>query len=210
VADEKLGGQQVLSGDRARIRGSEPYVGVKVEDVMSRPVVAVNVVSDTAKVARLMRRRKVGSVIVVDQKGNPVGIITERDLAKRIVAKNLLASHVKAKGIMSTPLVTIDPKLDIFDAASKMKQFRIRRLVVVEKGEAVGVLSSKDIVNVTPALIEVIVQKSRIGKAHHYKGPDELSGYCDECESWSERLESYEGMFLCENCMGIKRWNTAK
>jgi len=174
---------------------------VKVMDIMSIPVRTAKETEKVSDAARKMDRYGVGGVIVVDRKGKPVGIITERDMVKRVVAKNLLPSRVKAASIMSKPLATISSNKDISEAAKTMSRLKIRRLAVMEGTKLVGVITSKDIVDITPALIDVIVEKSQIVGLEPSRKSSVLAGHCDKCATWSENLVEHDGIFLCEDCL---------
>jgi len=91
-----------------------------VKDVMSSPVVTIGENEASNKVAAVMDKNDFGCVIVTNSAGNPIGIITERDLVKRVLAKNLKPDAAKAKEIMTTPLVTIGPEASITEAARQM------------------------------------------------------------------------------------------
>jgi CBS domain-containing protein len=175
-----------------------------VKDVMSSPVVTVNEGATSNKVARLMEENELGCVIITNKEGKPVGIITERDLVIRVLSKNLKPDAVKAKEIMTSPLVTIEPDATINEAAKKMNKLNIRRLGVIYKGNLVGVVSSKDILGVMPELIEIIQEKARIEDASgsEESGIEEapISGYCDRCGVFSENLKNVDGHNLCEDC----------
>jgi len=174
---------------------------IKVKDIMSTPVRTVKETEKVSEAAKKMDRHEIGGVIVVDRKGKPVGMITERDIVKRVVAKNLLPSKVKAASIMSRPLATISPNKDISEAAKTMSRLKIRRLPVMEETKLVGVITSKDIVDITPALIDVIVEKSQIARLEPPRKSTVLAGHCDKCATWSENLVAHDGIFLCEDCL---------
>jgi hypothetical protein len=116
------------------------------------------------------------------------------------VANNLLPSEVKAVAVMSSPIRTIHLSADIKDAAKRMQKFGIRRIVVMDKGEMVGILSSRDIIEVTPALIEILMEKARITRGPQLIRKRYSAGYCDRCRQWSEQLQSVDGEYLCEEC----------
>jgi len=106
-------------------------------EVMSMPSVM-----DAAK---LMIGRKVGSVVVVDVDGLPIGIITERDVLK-VTRSNKRATEVAAQDIMSHPVITIKAYDSIETAGALMAKKKIKRLVVLEEdGTLAGVLSITDI-----------------------------------------------------------------
>ena len=116
-----------------------------VKDVMSSPVVTLDENEASNKAAVVMDKNDLGCVIVTNNAGNSIGIITERDLVIRVLAKNLKPDTAKAKEIMTTPLVTIEPDATITEAARRMNRLDIRRLGVIYKGNLVGIISSKDI-----------------------------------------------------------------
>jgi len=175
-----------------------------VKDVMSSPVVSLEEDATSDKVANLMGENNVGCVIVTNKEGKPIGIITERDLVIRVLAKNLKPDTIKAKEIMTSPLVTIEPEATITEAARRMSRLDLRRLGVLYKGDLLGLISSKDILGVMPELIEIIQERTRIEGAG---GSEEteveeapLSGYCDRCGIYSEDLKDVNGQYLCEDC----------
>jgi CBS domain-containing protein len=175
-----------------------------VKDAMSSPVVTLDEDEASNKVAKLMDENNLGCVIVTNKAGKPLGIITERDLVKRVLSKNLKPDAVKASEIMTSPLVTIEPDATISDAARRMSRLDIRRLAVLYKGNLVGVVSSKDILGVMPELIEIIQERTRIENATGAEETTEeempLSGYCDRCGVYSENLKDVNGQSLCEDC----------
>ncbi len=173
---------------------------IPVKDIMSAPVITVLKEDTIESVAKHMAERDLGSIIVVNGKNHPVGIITERDIVVRVTSKNLLPSTVQAGSIMSTPLRTTGPDTDIKKAAEQMHKHRVRRLVILDKGKMTGVVSSKDIVTITPALIEIIMEKAKITATPTLPVGAEFAGNCDRCRNWSDVLKEVEGRFLCDEC----------
>jgi signal-transduction protein with cAMP-binding, CBS, and nucleotidyltransferase domain len=173
-----------------------------VKDVMSSPVITVDETEAVNKVAQHMDTHQLGCIIVTDKDGKPIGIITEKDLITRVLAKNKLPSRLKAKEVMTTPLITISPDESLSNTARQMSRLNVRRLGVVYKGDLVGLISSKDILAVTPELLETIQEKARIesGNMEETLETSPLAGYCDRCGQWSSRLKEIEGEFLCEDC----------
>ena len=174
-----------------------------VRDIMSSPVVTIDEDETANKAATSMDMKDLGAVIVQNKATKSIGIITERDLVVRVVAKNQKPDTVKAKEIMTTPLVTIEPEASIIDAARRMTRLDIRRLGVIYKGNLVGIISSKDILGVMPELIEIMQERSLIESAER---TDEetaavpLSGYCDCCNVYSESLKANNGQNICDEC----------
>jgi signal-transduction protein with cAMP-binding, CBS, and nucleotidyltransferase domain len=152
--------------------------------------------------AAAMDKNDLGCVIVTNKAGKSIGIITERDLVIRVLARNLKPDTVKAKEIMTTPLVTIEPDATISEAARRMSRLDIRRLGVIYKGNLVGIITSKDIIDVMPELIEIIQERSRIEGAARTEETEEvpLSGYCDRCNIYSESLKERNGQNICDEC----------
>ena len=174
-----------------------------VKDVMTSPAPTVRENTTVDKTAQLMRDGKLGSIVVTKKSGKAVGIITESDLVKRVLAKNLLPSKLTAKEVMSTPLITIEPDEILIETARKMRKLDVRRMGVMYKGELMGIISSKEILAITPELLENMQEKVKIEIEN---GIDEAAesnpsaGYCEQCGSWSENLDEIEGTFLCEDC----------
>jgi len=177
---------------------SEPVVEVK--DVMSSPVRTVRETDNVSKVAKTMARHNVGSVIVVDKKNNPLGMITEKDIVRRVAAKGLHPTRTTAGKIMTKPLHTVEPKVDVKEAVKKMRHLNVKRFAVMDAGKLIGIVTSTDIVRITPALIDVMEEKSKIGLITGPRATSALAGYCDECGSWSDDLKSHDGSFLCSDC----------
>lgn len=175
-----------------------------VKDVMSSPVFTVNENASIKKVAQLMGKQNVGCIVVTSKEDNPLGIITESDLVVRVLAKNTLPSDLTAGEVMTAPMIAVDPDETLSEAARRMSRLNIRRLGVIYKGRLVGLVSSKDILAVTPELIEIIQERAKIGKAAaaEEEVPEQapLAGYCDGCGQWSDTLKENEGDFLCEDC----------
>lgn len=116
-----------------------------VSDIMSSPVITIDVVASVKEATRSMIDNKIGSILVTKQ-GKPLGIVTERDLIERIVAPSRDPSKTKIKEIMSAPLITISKETGILVAMRKMREYEISRLVVMDDDTLLGILSEKDIV----------------------------------------------------------------
>lgn len=174
-----------------------------VKDAMSSPVVTLDEEAPSNKIAKIMDDQNLGCVIIVNKSQKPIGIITERDLVKRVLSKNLIPDSIKAKDIMTSPVVTIEPDATISEAARRMSRLDIRRLGVLYKDKLVGLVSSKDILAVMPELIEIIQERTRIESADEENIREEeapFSGYCDHCGAYSEELKEINGQNLCEDC----------
>lgn len=174
---------------------------IHVEDVMTRTPITVPQSTTVDEVAKLMRDHKIGSVIVVSSSNNPVGIVTERDLVIKVIAEGKAPSEVKVSEIMSSPLISITPRTRLIEAARLMARKNIRRLVVVDEGKLVGIVTARDILKVAPEIIEILIESARISETEStFLREEVLAGYCDECGEWSDSLVEVDGRFLCSEC----------
>jgi signal-transduction protein with cAMP-binding, CBS, and nucleotidyltransferase domain len=106
-------------------------------------------------VAEIMAKKKIGSVIVIDKKMEPIGIITERDLVRRVCLEDVKASRLEVEEIMSSPLITI-MAYDSVDTASRiMTENQIKHLVVLEEDNRIGGLLS--VTDITKHLAEILL-----------------------------------------------------
>jgi CBS domain-containing protein len=93
-----------------------------------------------------MVKNKVGSVIIIDSANLPLGIITERDIIKKVCVTNTLPTELKIDKLMSSPVITIMSYDSIETAAQKMTKYKIKRLPVLEQDkQIVSILSLTDI-----------------------------------------------------------------
>lgn len=113
---------------------------------MKRKVVSIDEAASVDEACKMMGEKHIGS-LVVTQRSKPVGIFTERDLLSKVVVKEFDIKKVKVKRFMSKPMVTIEPDINIKEAARIMTQMHTRRLVVVDKGKIVGIFTARDLAN---------------------------------------------------------------
>jgi CBS domain-containing protein len=97
-------------------------------------------------ISKLMVKNKVGSVLVINHSNFPIGIVTERDIIKKVCVTNTLPNEMKVDKIMSSPVITIMSYDSIETAAQKMTKYKIKRLPVLEEDQQiVSILSLSDI-----------------------------------------------------------------
>ncbi len=168
---------------------------------MSSPVITIKETDTVLAATKSMKKHEIGCVVVVDKAGKPIGLMTERDVVRRVAALDLLPSKVQAGKSMTKPLATVDASANVTDAAKRMRELKIRRLVVVQGGKLKGIITSNDIVDITPALIDVMAEKSQIAPVQKIKESAPLSGYCDRCGSWTDELKPQDGQFVCDDCI---------
>jgi CBS domain-containing protein len=118
-------------------------VGSFVKDIMKTPVLSIDSSMTVKDAAKMMEDAKVGSIVVTEN-SIILGILTERDFVRKIVAQEKSFS-TKVKDIMSSPLIVISPDETVWELASLMKTRRIHRVPVVDKGRLVGIASTADL-----------------------------------------------------------------
>ncbi len=117
---------------------------MQLREIMTAGVVTAEEDDAVRKVAGLMRERGVGSVVICDPEGAPAAMITDRDVAVRVAARDRSLAE-PAGGHASRPLISAGPEMDLEEAAALMVQHRVRRLPVLESGELVGIVTLDDI-----------------------------------------------------------------
>lgn len=132
--------------------------GIKVGDIMKTSLVAISETATIQEAARIMKSRDIGSLLVKDRNKKIYGILTDRDLVEKAIAKGIKISTGISK-LVSKPLVGIGPDSDISEAAKLMGNEDLRRLVVFKEGKVIGILSEKDIVKISPSLYDLIAEK---------------------------------------------------
>lgn len=132
--------------------------GIKVRDAMVSPAVIIGPDSSVKEAATMMQGEDVGS-LVVTVKGKPTGIITREDLVNKIIASGLDPKKVLVKHVMSSDLITASPDEDIADVARKISKTGFERLPVVDGGNIVGIISTREIARVAPAAIEILRER---------------------------------------------------
>jgi CBS domain-containing protein len=115
-----------------------------LREIMTPRVVTAGLDDDVVRVAGLMRDRGVGSVVLCDRGGEPVAMVTDRDLAVRVLADERPHSE-PVREHASRPLIAGEPEMSLDEAAALMVRHRVRRLPVLESGALVGIVTLDDI-----------------------------------------------------------------
>ncbi len=122
---------------------------IKITDYMTKPVVTIKATETIRGAVKKMDHYNIGSLIVVDALKKPVGIMTERDIIRKALAANLDLEKTSITKIMTKKVMTVRMDGTLIEVASIMKAHTMRRIVVVDKsGKAVGVVTSKDLVDI--------------------------------------------------------------
>jgi CBS domain-containing protein len=175
---------------------------VLVRDIMNSPVVSASPSDTVRDIAKKMKEEKIGSIVIME-KDKPVGIVTDWDIVSNGVVNDAKPSQIKAKDVMKD-IRTIESEESITEAARLLRKHNIKRLGVIYKNRLVGIISSSDVIAVTPDLVDVVSEKAAIirGELGIARSAGKVSGYCDECGEWSDLLQYDEGTFICEVCRG--------
>jgi CBS domain-containing protein len=173
---------------------------VLVRDIMNSPVISASPYDTIKDIAARMKEERIGSIIIME-KEETVGIVTDWDIVSNAVVKDVKPSLLKASEIMQK-LHTIEGEEGVTEAARMLRQHNIKRLGVVYKNKLVGIISASDVIAVTPDLVDVISEKAALVRGEIGRSAGNVSGYCDECGEWSDLLQYSEGTFTCEECRG--------
>jgi CBS domain-containing protein len=175
---------------------------VLVRDIMNSPVVSASPDDTIHDIAKKMKEETIGSIVIME-KDKPVGIVTDWDIVTKAIVNDSKPSQIKAKDVMKE-IYTIESEESITEAARLLRKHNIKRLGVVYKNRLVGIISSSDVIAVTPDLVEIVSEKAAIirGELGIARPASNVSGYCDECSEWSDLLQYDEGTFICEVCRG--------
>ena len=118
-----------------------------IAEIMTEKLETIIITGSAQDAAKKMSDKDVSSLVVTDNNNKPVGIITERDLVRKVSVKDVNSSNILIKDILSSPLVTIDSKLTIEGAADTMVNNKVRHLLVVDNNNIerpIGVITATD------------------------------------------------------------------
>lgn len=119
---------------------------MRVKELLKRRVESCTALTSLDVVARTMWEGECGAVPVVDAEGRAVGIVTDRDIAMAMAAKNRSSSHILVRELLGGDLVSCGAEDEVAEAIKKMRAHRVRRLPVVDpEGRLVGLLSLRDL-----------------------------------------------------------------
>ncbi len=174
---------------------------IRIKDIMNPSPVIINKKASVLDATKEMKSEKVGSIIIVEN-GKPIGVLTESDILRKIVAEEKDPSKICVEEVMSKPIITISPDASIEEAVRIMGKHKIRRLPVVDKDKLVGMVTEKDIMQFSPLLLDILEEWAEITKERisYRKTAKFMAGKCEECGMLSDRLVDVNGRLLCESC----------
>jgi len=136
--------------------------GVSVADAMTHSPVTVSPSKALEHCAILMKEKNIGSLIV-EQNKKLMGIITEWDIVRKVVADGANPKFIRAEDVMENKVVTISPEKDVFEALVTMRNNDIKHLPVVNGKELIGFLTLKDVLKIQPELFDILLEKVEAG-----------------------------------------------
>ena len=142
-------------------------------DIMSKKLVTLDSAVSAAEVAKIMYKNNV-SCIVLTKDDKSQGIVTERDLLSKVIVQNKKSSELMAREIMTFPLITVSSHTPVDEIAQKMIDKKIRRIIVMDNGQPLGIITVTDFVK----HLNSILPDSENSKAELYQN------LIDEYEYW--------------------------
>ncbi len=139
----------------------KPEQEYTVGEFMTKDIVEVTPGTTAKQCAEVMAAERVSSAIVTEN-NSISGIVTEKDLARKIVAKGLDANNILVKDIMATELVTVEPETTLYDAMVLINRKKIKHLPVVKENIVVGIITAMEILRIQPAYMEILASSARL------------------------------------------------
>jgi len=136
----------------------------RVSDIMSTRLESIRTSESAKEAAKKMLDKNVSSLIVVDEDGQAIGIITERDIARGVCIHDVLSKEFKVRHLMTSPLSTIDPTLSAEMAANRMLQDKVRHLIVKEDDKTVGIVTATNFIDYLNEQLDPINPGTRVLK----------------------------------------------
>jgi CBS domain-containing protein len=184
---------------------SNPSHSMSVREIMTVNVVTMPPDASVQEVAESMSKMGIGSIIIIE-KERALGIITETDIVRRVIAERRDPNATAAREIMSSPLIHVTPTTTLTEAMRVMFRSGTRRLAVLKNNSLAGIISSRDMIQWSPELIDILAEslKLRTESATELElEEDELVAYggaCDSCGEYSTDLLLVDGEYICEVC----------
>lgn len=121
---------------------------IPIREWMNSPVKTIHKEKSIREAARYMAKERIGALVVIDKEPDvAIGIITERDILDKVVARNRDPDKIKVFQVMSKNIVALPPDTPIIKATTLMSKHGCRRILVVENGKVVGILTSRDMID---------------------------------------------------------------
>jgi CBS domain-containing protein len=127
-----------------------------VKEIMTTDVKTIRPEDNIKRLAEMMVKNKIGSLVVVEGSGEVVGIATERDIIEDIILLGKSPEEVKVRDVMTKDIITVNPDSSLEEAAEVMVNHKIKKLPVIDKGRLVGIVTATDLIAYENRLVEKI------------------------------------------------------
>ena len=183
---------------------------IKVADLMTRNPVKTSPDADLLKCARNIVRKKVGSLLLVENK-KFIGFISYHDILWAVVKRpKEELEQIRARDISPKKIIKVKPDAPLDEALKKMKKYKFERLPVVQGGELVGMITARDILNFYPEFYreldefkQIREESQKLNRIKGVTGRTSGDGICEECGQ-TDVLYKVDGMLLCESCASVR------
>ncbi len=174
---------------------------IKVKSIMKTRVITAGPDINVSDAAKIMTNNRVGCLVIMQNK-NPVGIVTDSDIVS-VVASGKNPKSVRIKDVPAKKkFITASPAENIEDVTRKMIKNGVKRVPVIQNGKLMGIVSDKEILLVSPELLEILSEKLKM-RVESVASPDRtISGICESCGDYSDSLNNVGGSWMCEDCRG--------
>ena len=132
-------------------------MSLKVQNIMVSDIITVKKNTLVMDAVKIMNKHGIGCLVVIENE-NPIGIMTERDLLKRVLAESKNPKKIRVQEIMSKPLIVGKPNMEVQEVIELMFDRKIKKIPIVEDGKLLGLVTFTDLVSFQPALIKVVKQ----------------------------------------------------
>lgn len=130
-------------------------MSLKVEDVMIKDVVTVDVGATVKEAVKIMNKHEIGCLVVI-KRNKLAGILTERDILTRVLAESRNPEKTKVSEIMTIPVIATSPATELEEAAKLMFKKNVKKLPVVSEGKLVGLVTLTDLARFQPHIIRLL------------------------------------------------------
>ncbi len=174
---------------------------LRIKEVMKKHVVTVDPRMNMSTIAKILTNNRIGCVVIVDGQ-RPIGLITTNDIVT-LVARDKNLVKVKAGDFwksMKRPFITVTPDEGLLKVAKKMIKTGYKRFPVVENNQLMGIISTKEILIISPELIEILSERLK-ARADIVARPEQnIAGLCEKCGGYSDELRNIDGRWICSEC----------
>ena len=118
---------------------------ITVKDWMSKPVLTTKPGTSVLEAAKKMTKHNIGSIVISEDGKKPLGIITERDVLKKVIAQKVDAEKTNVDEIMTKKPLSVDVETSLLDISKIMNKNSLRRILVTQKDEMIGIVTSRDL-----------------------------------------------------------------